>query len=275
MLNKIIKVILLVVLLFGVSLYNVDTANAETKVMWGETEFKAGQIGKITVLANTPLVKVGSNGKLTTVRTLKKGEGFRVYQYKNQNGGLYGIGGGTFVQKNSKVKYETPSKNQLVSLSIVSGGLAPKIGLNLTYYPNFTDDSQRRFTVSNESSGGKKYISLIYGNSFTGGYSYTESSRRISMGVNETDWVLFDFAYPMIQGKQTKSFYLDEDWDEVFEYVHVKSTTSTVTVKAGTFKNVVIIKYSNGGTYYFAPGYGVIKAVDPDGKIVTELISIH
>ena len=77
----------------------------------------------------------------------------------------------------------------------------------------------------------------------------------------------------MIEGKQTKSFYLDDDWEEIFEYVNVKSTTSTVTVKAGTFKNVVIIQYPSGGVYYFAPGYGVIKAVDPDGKIVTELIS--
>jgi len=274
MLNKIIKVILLFVLLIGVSSYKVDTANAATKVMWGKSEFKAGQIGKITILANTPLVRLDSNGKLTTVRILKKGEGYRVYQYKKQNGGLHGIGGESFVRKNSKVKYETPSKNELVSANIVTGGLAPKIGLNLTYYPSFTDESHRKFTVSKESSGSKKYISLNYKNSFTGGYSYVESNRTIMMGVNETDWVLFKFAYPMIEGKQTKSFDHDEDYEEIFEYVNVKSTTSTVTVKAGTFKNVVIIQYPSGGVYYFAPGYGVIKALDPDGKITTELISI-
>lgn len=275
MLNKIIKVSLLFVLLIGVSSYKGDTADAATKVMWGKTEFKAGQIGKITILANTPLVKLNSNGKLTTVKTLKKGEGYRVYQYKKQNGGLYGIGGGSFVPKNSKVKYEAPSKNELVSVNIVTGGLTPKLGLNLTYYPSITEASKRKFTVSKGYPGSEKSISLHYQNSFTGGYSYTESSKRISMGVNETDWFLFDLAYPMIEGKQTKSFYLDDDWEEIFEYVNVKSTTSTVTVKAGTFKNVVIIQYPSGGIYYFAPGYGVIKAVDPDGKITTELISIQ
>ncbi|MEK4406173.1 hypothetical protein MKZ26_17605 [Sporosarcina sp. FSL K6-6792] len=274
MLNKLIKVSLLVVLLFGISSYNVTTANGETIVMWDKTEFKAGQIGKVTILANTPLVKLGSDGKLTTVRTLKKGEGYRVYQYKKQNGGLYGIGGGSFIHKNSKVKYETPSKNQLVSINRVSGGLAPKAGLNLTYYPDFIDEAKRKFSVSKESYGGEYSVFLNHKDPNTQGYAYIERSKGIMMGVNETDWILFDLAYPMIEGKQTKSFYLNENWESSFEYVDVKSTTSTVTVKAGTFKNVVIIQYPSGSKYYFAPGYGVIKAADSDGKIVTELISI-
>lgn len=83
------------------------------KVMWGKTELVKGQIGKVTILANTPLVKI-VNGKLVTVRTLKKGEEYRVYQAKSDFGGLYGVGGSSFVQKNTKkVKYETPSKAKL------------------------------------------------------------------------------------------------------------------------------------------------------------------
>lgn len=83
------------------------------KVMWGKTELVKGQIGKVTILANTPLVKI-VNGKLVTVRTLKKGEEYRVYQAKSDHGGLYGVGGSSFVQKNTKkVKYETPSKAKL------------------------------------------------------------------------------------------------------------------------------------------------------------------
>lgn len=94
------------------------------KVMWGKTELVKGQIGKVTILANTPLVKL-VNGKLVTVRTLKKGEEYRVYQYKGQNGGLYGVGASSFVQKNTaKVKYETPAKSKL---DIVNGVTKPPV----------------------------------------------------------------------------------------------------------------------------------------------------
>ena len=274
MLNKMIKVILLFVLLIGFSSYKVDTANAAPKVMWGKTEFKAGQIGKITILANTPLVKLDGKGKLTTVRTLKKGEGYRVYEYKKQNGGLYGIGGGSFVRKNAKVKYETPSKNELISANIVTGGLSPKIGLNLTYYPSFTEASKRKFTVSKGYSDSEKSRSLNYKNDSIGGFAYIESNKRIMMGVNESDVIFYDLAYPMIEGKQTKSFYYDENGEETFEYVNVKSTTSTFTVKAGTFKNVVIIQHPSGALSYFAPGYGILKEIDSNGKILSELFSI-
>ena len=86
------------------------------RVMWGKTELKLGQIGKVTILSNTNLVKMESDGSLTTVRPLKKGEEFRVYSYKNNHGGLYGVGGGSYVQKSTKVKYETPSKRKLALL---------------------------------------------------------------------------------------------------------------------------------------------------------------
>ncbi|MFJ8063674.1 transglycosylase SLT domain-containing protein [Psychrobacillus sp. NPDC096426] len=87
------------------------------KVMWGKTELKLGQIGKVTILSNTNLVKMESDGSLTTVRTLKKGEEYRVYNYKSNHGGLYGVGGGNYVQKSTKVKYETPSKSKLALLA--------------------------------------------------------------------------------------------------------------------------------------------------------------
>lgn len=87
--------------------------------MWGKTELKKGQIGKATIIDDTKLVKF-ENGSLSTVRNLKKGEEFRVYTYKSDQGGLYGVGGGSFVQKSSKVKYETPSKSKLAQLEALS-----------------------------------------------------------------------------------------------------------------------------------------------------------
>lgn len=87
------------------------------RVMWGKTELKLGQIGKITILSNTNLVKMENNGSLTTVRPMKKGEEYRVYSYKSNHGGLYGVGNGSYVQKSAKVKYETPSKRKLALLA--------------------------------------------------------------------------------------------------------------------------------------------------------------
>ena len=84
--------------------------------MWGKTELKPGQLGKVTILQDTNLVKLESNGTLTTLRKMEKGEEYRVYSYKSNHGGLYGVGGGSFVQKDIKVKYETPSKVKLALL---------------------------------------------------------------------------------------------------------------------------------------------------------------
>ncbi|MGN7403641.1 hypothetical protein ACTHO0_27775 [Cytobacillus praedii] len=93
-----------------------------TKVMWGKTELIKGQLGKITVKHLTILWKQLDNGKLEKVRDMKVGEEYRVYRYIEENGGLYGVGGGMFVQKDtSKVLYETPSKKNLRLVKIING----------------------------------------------------------------------------------------------------------------------------------------------------------
>lgn len=97
-----------------------NEASAATKVMWGKTELKRGQIGKVTILSDTKLVKIENNRSISVIRTLKKGEEYRVYNYKNEHNGLYGVGGGSFVQKTIEVKYETPSKKKLALLDRMS-----------------------------------------------------------------------------------------------------------------------------------------------------------
>ena len=114
MITKLTKKALSILLIFGLFMAIPTDTLAATKVMWGKTELKLGQIGKVTILVDTPLVKVESNGTLSTVRMLKKGDEYRVYSYKAQHNGLYGVGGSSFIQKNTaKVKYETPSKKKL------------------------------------------------------------------------------------------------------------------------------------------------------------------
>ncbi|MDF2068016.1 hypothetical protein [Bacillus sp. Cr_A10] len=115
MLSKLFKAIVVLILAVGIVSFSSNSASA-AKVMWGKTELKLGQIGKVTILSNTNLVKMESNGSLTTVRSMKKGEEYRVYSYKTNHGGLYGVGGGSYIQKSTNVKYETPSKSKLASL---------------------------------------------------------------------------------------------------------------------------------------------------------------
>ncbi|MEK5148748.1 transglutaminase-like domain-containing protein [Psychrobacillus sp. FSL K6-4615] len=118
MCSKFIKGTIITTLTMGLLTFQVNTVEAASKVMWGKTELKAGQTGKVTILKATPLVKINSKGGLTTVRMLKKGEEYRTYQYKAQNGGLYGVGSAGFVQKNpSAVKYATPSKEKLAQVN--------------------------------------------------------------------------------------------------------------------------------------------------------------
>ncbi|WP_056832639.1 excalibur calcium-binding domain-containing protein [Psychrobacillus sp. FJAT-21963] len=132
MLSKFLKIFLLLSLLLGGATYKVDNANAASIVMWGKTELKLGQIGKATILVDTVLVKLESNGSLTNVRTMKKGEEYRVYSFKSNHGGLFGVGGGSFVQKNEKVKYETPSKSKLALLKELSENPQPETQPNVS-----------------------------------------------------------------------------------------------------------------------------------------------
>lgn len=127
---KIMKLVMLIGLTIGIM--NPIGAEAATKVMWGKTELKVGQIGKVTILDKTDLVKLESDGSLTVVRVLNKGEEFRVYSYKSQHGGLYGVGGGSYV-KNSKIaKYETPSKSKLAQLEDAINNPAPIVTVPTT-----------------------------------------------------------------------------------------------------------------------------------------------
>ncbi|WP_313893836.1 MBL fold metallo-hydrolase [Psychrobacillus sp.] len=116
MLSRFLKVFTILILVLGLNITLVGQADATGKVMWGKTELKLGQIGKATILADTTLVKLESDGSISTVRAMKKGEEYRVYNYKGNHGGLFGVGGGNYIQKNTKVKYETPSKSKLALL---------------------------------------------------------------------------------------------------------------------------------------------------------------
>lgn len=86
----------------------------DDRVMWGKTELKPGQLGKITVLKDINVWEDDKDGKLVHTRTLKAGGEFRVYKYRDDHGGQYYLGAGEWVTKMpDHIKYETPSKAML------------------------------------------------------------------------------------------------------------------------------------------------------------------
>ncbi|MER2079833.1 hypothetical protein [Psychrobacillus psychrotolerans] len=72
----------------------VDSVSSTEKIMWGKTELKPGQIGKVTILKRINLWQDGPNGKLQMVRVLNPGEEYRVYRYSEDHEGQYNVGGG-------------------------------------------------------------------------------------------------------------------------------------------------------------------------------------
>lgn len=152
-----------------------------------------------------------------------------------------------------------------------TSGLVPKQGLILTYYPSFFTDEKETFRVEEDYS----CIKLVNMNRNGQDFCYHEDAHALSMGVSDTDWILFNLTYPMQQGKYVKNIEYDYEYlRERYNKVYVESTNEKMKIKAGTFYNVVVLVYENGERLYFAEDVGLIKAVDSTGNVTIELHSI-
>ncbi|MEH7481473.1 hypothetical protein V7157_10450 [Neobacillus drentensis] len=116
--KKLIISVLSLILLLGFYTPKADAAavgdyceqyRGVTKIWWNGVELKYGQIGRLTIVKNTSLYKLNGSTKVFS-RTLKTGEKYRIYAFKP---GMLSVGGGLYVDRNEKVKYETPSKTKL------------------------------------------------------------------------------------------------------------------------------------------------------------------
>jgi hypothetical protein len=85
--------------------------NASAKVLWDGAELKKGQIGKLTVLKDTNLYKLDG----TVLRKLTPGEVYRIYTFLP---GKLGLGAGYYVDRDTRIKYQTPSKEKLQALGV-------------------------------------------------------------------------------------------------------------------------------------------------------------
>lgn len=188
------KVLSTVALTLALSLTAVNS-NAEAykieTVMWGKTELKLGQIGKITVLKDTQLYKIVDGNTITSTRELKKGEEFRVYSYKNQNGGLYGVGGGMFILKDGSIKYDTPSKTKMAMLKNIHGIFTP---VKLDDVSKIFYEVLPEYEQDNLDNAVESYIAGTTGDRNNIQLSYTEMNKMVHY-VYVGDMAKFDEGY--------------------------------------------------------------------------------
>lgn len=201
--KKFIQHFVIIGLLFSVSIFNAEYVQAATTVMWGKTELKKGQIGKVMILKETPLYKIDSDGSLSELRKLAKGDEFRVYSYQAKNGGLFGVGGGGFIQQNvTAVKYETPSKTKLEELSRINRS------------------STNSFSKPAEKVAG---IKTIYGNHTYGSKSQAEydvvvKKAKEAFATYKEDTELVTYIERYISGERSKGGFDYES--QMLESVH-------------------------------------------------------
>ncbi|WP_153732109.1 SH3 domain-containing protein [Sporosarcina obsidiansis] len=199
--------------------------------------------------------KLGSIQNHSTVTVLSSKNGWSYVQAGKNKGYVY----------TSALSKNIPK----AAPSTVTKGLTPVDGLILTYAPSILEDKKETFYVEKEDEFTYLYNrkSPLYPE--LSNFTYMEDNNRLMMGVSSSDFIFVNVPYPLKQGTYvTQMDYFSE------EQVLVESTTKTITVKAGTFRNVVILRYSNGSRAYFAKGIGLIKITAGNGKVTTELVSV-
>lgn len=152
---------------------------------------------------------------------------------------------------------------------IVTQGLLPTVNYRYTYAPSF-DGAVPKTYVASINPYVPNAVDLIEKEFH--GYTFIESEEHLQLGIAFSDVFFFSLSYPMIEHATTVD--TDYGFDSNYETeVLVESTTTTLTTQAGTFENVIVIRYPNGSTLYLAEGFGIIRITDFDGEITTELIS--
>jgi hypothetical protein len=230
-LKNFLKILFATVIFASFPIANGVSAQAATfgKIMWGKTELKIGQIGKVTVLQDTPLVKPTLDGTLTTIRTLKKGEEYRVYSYKSSLNGLYGVGAGSFVQKNAKIKYETPSKKKLEILT----------------FQKLFQEARLKQTSATQGTYSRQDILTLFNTNFTD--EFTSQFISSSMLKKEMNGVTH-YYFPQGTDSINTSLFVEENlsWTEKTTITHEQTTTIDKDNKKGIHDYVKISEYQKG-----------------------------
>lgn len=248
--RKVLLSIMLVVLGFSFALPTGTDAAAKTTTMY--VSAKGDIVLRVKPAKNAERMGTIKNHSKLTVFSSSKG--WSHVQAGKSKGYVYTS---ALSKKNPNAAKPAPTT--------VTKGLTPVNGLTLTYSPSFWDDAKETFVVKKDGvyTGLFNKESALYSS-----YVYIEDKNRLMMGVTDSDVILVDVLYPLKQGTYAKSTY-----DDGYK-VLVESTTKTIKVKAGSFKNVIILRHKDGSREYIAKGIGIIKSTNNKGTIITELVSV-
>lgn len=168
-------------------------------------------------------------------------------------------------------KSASPNKAVKEKAPVSNTGFMPKVNRSYTYKPSFEDAGPKTYTATKNKSIDNS-VELLEDDYI--GYTYIENQKQLSLGVAYSDIFFFSLSYPM----KEKTTISDTDYlyDGTTETtpVYVESTSATIKTKAGTFHNVVVLKYPNGMKIYLAKDHGIIRITDFEDNITTELISV-
>ncbi|EIJ80394.1 hypothetical protein PB1_08542 [Bacillus methanolicus PB1] len=267
--KKAARLIALLLALLVVSAPIHTTVNASTinQVKWGKMYLKKGMIGKLIILQDTNIYSKGKNGNLTVAAKAKKGQEIGVYTFKNN---LYGVGGNRYIKKSSAVKYQTPSKQMLSKLRVITKGL--KLNPKKTYvYNNFYENVKETWHYTGTDSDKWDLWTVSRDNGEKDYYAYREDKTGMAFGVQNSE-IILEIPLPLTLNKKWEYFVYEGD---PVEELTVTSLSKTVKTPAGTFTNVIEIKSSFGYVDYYAEGIGLIRALDSKGRIVYELYKLY
>ncbi|MEK4230327.1 SH3 domain-containing protein [Solibacillus sp. FSL H8-0538] len=152
---------------------------------------------------------------------------------------------------------------------IITSGLSPTVGKSYTYDPSFEENGEKTTYQASKQYGVTELLKADLQ-----GYAYLESEELFEMGVANSDVFFFSYTYPMKAGSSIYDIDYSFEGNDAYTKVFVESTTHTLTTKAGTFKNVIVLKYPNDTKVYLAKGIGVIKIADKNGNAYVELVSV-
>jgi len=120
----------------------------QTKIWWDGIELRPGQIGRLTIVEDTPLFYLSGETR-TFSRTLKKGEFYRIYAFKP---GMLSVGGGYYVDRDARVTYQTPSKTKLAAVRCIKGfANDPARGFYLNASVNFVKSKETARLINTAS----------------------------------------------------------------------------------------------------------------------------
>ncbi|WP_338751833.1 SH3 domain-containing protein [Bacillus sp. FJAT-52991] len=234
--KTLMKIALAIIFVFSIALpsHALDTQAATTKTKTGWVSLSSGTLN----------VRSGPGTTYKKVGSLKNNTQVTVYsQTKN---------GWSEIRYNNKKAYVMTKYLRMYSY------LMDKTKV----YTYKTDGKLYKSSYKGKYYGWDKWIS----HNTKEAYLVGEDNKGLYLGWPESEYYI-EIAYPLKVGKT---------WDYGYEgegTSKIKSINGTVTTPAGTFKNVVTVKSSDGYISYYAPNVGFIKGMEK-GKTTSILVSL-